>query len=96
MTQCSIRWSTSPIDESNFAAATPFATVPDPLAPGQAQSYVALGLQWRWRRKAADRHEWDESFGLVALEAALGDVRGELGQAGLQPHAFFLQLNFLR
>lgn len=40
-----IRWSASPIDASNFASATAFATVPDPLGSGQAQSYVALGLQ---------------------------------------------------
>lgn len=40
-----IRWSTAPITAANFAAATPYATVPDPLGPGQPQSYVALGLQ---------------------------------------------------
>jgi hypothetical protein len=40
-----IRWSTAPIDAGNFASATPFATVPDPLGSGLAQSFVALGLQ---------------------------------------------------
>lgn len=40
-----IRWSTAPINASNFDAATPFATVPFPLGAGQAQSFVALGLQ---------------------------------------------------
>ena len=40
-----IRWSTSPIDAGNFAQATPFATVPDPLVAGLPQTFVALGLQ---------------------------------------------------
>lgn len=40
-----IRWSTSPIDAGSFASATPFTTVPDPLSAGQAQTFVALGLQ---------------------------------------------------
>jgi hypothetical protein len=39
-----IRWSASPIDASNFAAATPFTPVPDPVTGGLSQSYVALGL----------------------------------------------------
>ncbi|MCC6349255.1 MAG: DUF1565 domain-containing protein [Candidatus Eisenbacteria bacterium] len=40
-----IRWSTSPIDAGNFASATPFTSVPDPLSAGQPQTFVALGLQ---------------------------------------------------
>lgn len=40
-----IRWSASPIDASNFASATAFTAVPDPLGAGMQQSYVALGLQ---------------------------------------------------
>lgn len=27
--------------------------------------YVALGAQWRWRKKAADRHDYDESFDIL-------------------------------
>lgn len=40
-----IRWSTSPINASNFSTATPFTAVPDPFLAGQTQTYVALGLQ---------------------------------------------------
>lgn len=39
-----IRWSTSPIDASNFASANAFAPVPDPVTAGLSQSFVALGL----------------------------------------------------
>ena len=39
-----IRWSTAPIDAGNFAQATPFVTVPDPIIAGLPQTYVALGL----------------------------------------------------
>jgi hypothetical protein len=39
-----LRLSLSPIDESNFATATPFATQPLPLPAGSAQSYVVVDL----------------------------------------------------
>jgi hypothetical protein len=39
-----MRWSNSPIDNSNFASATPVAVQPIPAAGGTSQSYVALGL----------------------------------------------------
>jgi hypothetical protein len=39
-----LRWSTQPIDGSNFGAATPVSPQPTPLPPGSVQSYVASGL----------------------------------------------------
>jgi hypothetical protein len=39
-----LRWSTSPIDASNFSSATPVPVQPVPGAAGSAQSYVMLGL----------------------------------------------------
>jgi hypothetical protein len=58
-----IRWSTSPINASNFASATAFVTVPDPLGSGQTQTYVALGLQpttayWFALRTRDEMNNW--------------------------------------
>ena len=39
-----IRWSTAPIDAGNWAQATAFVTVPDPVVAGLPQTFVALGL----------------------------------------------------
>lgn len=40
-----IRWSSAPINDANFASAVAFATIPDPVAGGTFQSFVATGLQ---------------------------------------------------
>lgn len=39
-----LRWSTSPIDGSNFSSATPVSVEPVPASGGTVQSYVVLGL----------------------------------------------------
>jgi Fibronectin type III domain len=39
-----LRWSKTPITSANFGSATPVSPQPVPVAGGQTQSYVALGL----------------------------------------------------
>ncbi|OGF17979.1 MAG: hypothetical protein A2W00_02330 [Candidatus Eisenbacteria bacterium RBG_16_71_46] len=39
-----LRWSTQPINDQNFAGATPVPVAPQPLPAGQEQTYVLLGL----------------------------------------------------
>jgi hypothetical protein len=68
---------------------TPGAQFDVELSPRwHLNDYVALGAQWRWRRKAADRHDFTESVDLleggltrtVQLEGALLDERTELDE----------------
>jgi hypothetical protein len=67
-----LRLSLSPIDESNFASATPLTAQPLPLPGGSAQSYVVLGLSrgtdYYFALKARDAaNNWSALSNLVSV-----------------------------
>ena len=63
-----LRYSTSPIDEANWAAASPVADLPVPATPGSTESVVVTGLQPSTTYYFAVRtSDWAEPSNLSAV-----------------------------
>ncbi|MFN8586251.1 MAG: fibronectin type III domain-containing protein [Candidatus Eisenbacteria bacterium] len=80
--QYDVRWSTSPINESNFGAATRVNGAPAPLAAGSTQSMDITGLTpstayWFAIKTADDQGNWSAISNLVqwTTGASTDDVR---------------------
>lgn len=77
--QYEIRYSTSPINASNFGSATLVAGAPAPLPAGTQQTMFVTGLQtvtpyWVAMRTADERGNWSAISNVVSFTSSVGDT----------------------
>ena len=78
-TQYEVRYSTSPIDASNFGSATLVTGAPSPLVAGTQQTMFVSGLQtltpyWFAMRTADERGNWSAISNIVSFTSSVGDT----------------------
>lgn len=77
--QYEVRYSTSPIDASNFGSATLVSGAPAPLPAGTQQTMFVSGLQtltpyWVAIRTADERGNWSAISNVVSFTSSVGDT----------------------